>query len=269
MLLLGLQWGGITFPWSSSIIIGLLVGAGVTFLVFVPWQLRRGDKALIPPHLFTVNRNPVLICTAAFFVNGPFQTIIYWLPIWFQGVLRTSPTRSGINYFPTVVSDVLAAFIGSGLVAQIGWWNPFILFAEALVCVGGGLLSTLNPGIFTGYWIGYQIFGGVGYSLASNLVSRMCIWQRIPQLTCCPAVSPCNAVLSAAAPCSSGFVYAPYDNLYQLCHFRGHRSNCISRPASNQSSESHSARARESDYICRCDGLGLDCGRRSHFCSHK
>jgi hypothetical protein len=170
MLLLALQWGGIEYAWSSSVIIGLLVGFCVVMLLFVCWTLWRKESALIPPRLFTVNRNPALLCAAAFFVNGPFQIVIYWLPIWFQGVLGASPTQSGINFFPTVVSDVLAAFIGSALVSQLGWWNPFLLFAEACVCLCGGLLSRIYPDIPGAHWVGYQILGGIGYSLASNLV---------------------------------------------------------------------------------------------------
>lgn len=155
MLLLALQWGGIEHPWSSSVVIGLLVGFGVVMILFVLWTLRQKENALIPPRLFTVNRNPALLCAAAFFVNGPFQVIIYWLPIWFQGVLGASPTRSGINFFPTVISDVLAAFIGSAIVSQLGWWNPFLLLAEACVCLCGGLLTTIYPNIPGSYWVGY------------------------------------------------------------------------------------------------------------------
>jgi hypothetical protein len=170
MLLLALQWGGVNYTWSSPMIIGLIVGFGVAMIVFVFWSIRQGERALIPPRIFTVNRNPTLLCTAAFFVNGPFQVIIYWLPIWFQGELRASPTQSGINFFPTVVSDVITAFVGSALVTQLGWWNPFLLFAEVMVCLGGGLLTTIHPSISDSHWIGYQIFGGISYSLASNLV---------------------------------------------------------------------------------------------------
>jgi hypothetical protein len=39
-----------------------------------------------------------------------------------------------------------------------------------MVCLGAGLLTTLRPGISDGHWIGYRIFGGIGYSLASNMV---------------------------------------------------------------------------------------------------
>ncbi|KAI1656409.1 MFS general substrate transporter [Daldinia decipiens] len=180
MLLLALQWGGVTYAWSSSIVIGLFVGAGVVLMLFIRWQIYQKDKALIPPRLFSINRNPGLICAASFFINGPFQLIIYWLPIWFQAVLGTSPTQSGVNYFPTVIADVLAAFIGSGIVMQLGLWNPFLLFGEAMVCLGGGLLSTLYPEISSGHWIGYQIFGGIGYSLASS-ISHLGMQASLPQ----------------------------------------------------------------------------------------
>lgn len=121
MLLLALQWGGVDYPWRSPVVVGLLVGSGAALALFVPWQMRMQDDALIPPRLFTAHRNVALICAASFFINGPFQMVIYWLPIWFQAVLGASPVSSGTFYLPTVISDVLASFIGSGIVMQLGW----------------------------------------------------------------------------------------------------------------------------------------------------
>ncbi|KAI1842438.1 hypothetical protein JX266_011333 [Neoarthrinium moseri] len=161
MLLLALQWGGVEFAWSSSVIIGLFVGFSVVLVLAVGWIIHRGDSA-------------------AFFVNGPFQTIIYWLPVWFQGVLQNSPTASGVNFFPTVIADVLAAFIGSALVSQRGWWNPFVILGSITVSIGGSLLTTIYPDVPGGHWIGYQIQGGVGYSLSSNL-SHLAMQTSLPQ----------------------------------------------------------------------------------------
>ncbi|KAI2627379.1 MFS general substrate transporter [Hypomontagnella submonticulosa] len=169
MLLLALQWGGNDYAWNSSVVVGLFVGFGVVLALFIAWQLRLQDEALIPPQLFTGHRNVWLICTSAFFLNGPFQTVIYWLPIWFQAVLGATPTQSGVDYLPTVISDVLASFIGSAIVMQLGYWTPFLMFAECMVSIGGGLLTTLYPSVNVGRWIGFQIFGGIGYSLATNL----------------------------------------------------------------------------------------------------
>ncbi|KAI0101408.1 major facilitator superfamily domain-containing protein [Nemania sp. FL0031] len=180
MILLALTWGGVEYAWSSSVVIGLFVGAAAILALFVPWQIYMDEKAFIPPRLFKINRNPALLCSAAFFINGPFQVIIYWLPIWFQAVKGASPTQSGINYFPTVVADVLAASIGTTIVGKTGLWNPFVLLAQPFVSLGGGLLSTIYPGISDGHWIGYQIFGGIGYSLSSN-ISHIGLQASLPQ----------------------------------------------------------------------------------------
>ncbi|KAK8043768.1 MFS general substrate transporter [Apiospora phragmitis] len=84
MLLFAFQWGGIQYAWNSAMIIGLLVGSVATASLFACWQLYLQDDALIPPSLFKTHRNIPLVIGSAFFLNGPFQAVIYWLPIWFQ-----------------------------------------------------------------------------------------------------------------------------------------------------------------------------------------
>jgi len=169
MLLLALQLGGTSFAWNSSTIIGLFVGSVVTIAVFCWWERRLQDMAMIPPRIFR-NRNAFIIFTSSVLMNGPFQTIVFWLPIWFQAVLGVSPQQSGIRFLPTVISDALTGIIGSAIVMKVGIWNPFLLFGFALVSLGPGLMTTIHPGISDAHWIGFQILGGVGYSLCSSLV---------------------------------------------------------------------------------------------------
>lgn len=47
-LLLAIQWGGTTYAWSSSRIIGLFVGLGVLLTAFTILQWKLGDRATIP-----------------------------------------------------------------------------------------------------------------------------------------------------------------------------------------------------------------------------
>jgi MFS family permease len=44
-LLLIFQWGGLEHAWDSSVIIGLLVGFGLTVIVLACWILYRGESA--------------------------------------------------------------------------------------------------------------------------------------------------------------------------------------------------------------------------------
>lgn len=43
-LLLALQWGGTTYPWSNSKVWGCLLGFALIIAVFVVLQIRRGDE---------------------------------------------------------------------------------------------------------------------------------------------------------------------------------------------------------------------------------
>lgn len=48
--LFALRMGGITTPWSSSKVIGLLVGWIILSACFVVIEVCQKDKALVPPH---------------------------------------------------------------------------------------------------------------------------------------------------------------------------------------------------------------------------
>lgn len=109
---------------------------------------------------------------------GPFQVIIYFLPIWFQAVLAKSPAGSGVSYLITVVSDVLTSIIGAAVAQKLGIWNHFLVFGAAIVSLGAGHLTTIHPGISTGHWIGYQILVGLGYSFSVNMVSFAAYCER-------------------------------------------------------------------------------------------
>ncbi len=50
-LLLALQWGGTTYPWNDSMIIGLFIGFGLLIAIFIVIQYRLGDKATLPPRI--------------------------------------------------------------------------------------------------------------------------------------------------------------------------------------------------------------------------
>ncbi|EHK98547.1 putative HC-toxin efflux carrier TOXA [Glarea lozoyensis 74030] len=47
-LLLALQYGGNRHAWDSATVIGLFCGAAGTFAIFLWWEYRKGDEAMIP-----------------------------------------------------------------------------------------------------------------------------------------------------------------------------------------------------------------------------
>ncbi len=117
MLLLGLQYGGTLHPWDSSVVIGLLVGGVVTFVLFLVWEYRQGDTAMIPMALL---KKKVIWSVAAtlFFLLGAILAAEYYLAVYFQTVHGDTPLMSGVHILPatlslltfTIVSGTMSVF---------------------------------------------------------------------------------------------------------------------------------------------------------------
>ncbi|KAI0905323.1 MFS general substrate transporter [Ustulina deusta] len=138
LLLLAHQFGSdALYTWNSSVIIGLLVGAGVAAILFVLWERRVGDIAIIPSSMVSKRA-----------VDIPWNTVF---PIELQSVKGVSPTLSGL----------LFVVVFGTLISRSGYYLPFATLAGIGAAVGSGLISTLSPQTPTGEWIGYQILYGL------------------------------------------------------------------------------------------------------------
>jgi hypothetical protein len=108
MFLLALNWGGETYAWASAKIIGLLCGAFVALCIFLIWEWRMGEQAMVPLYMF--RRRIIVSCLATGFLqSGAIVEMTYFLPIWFQVVRGDSPTTSGVNIMPTVGAQIFFA----------------------------------------------------------------------------------------------------------------------------------------------------------------
>jgi len=106
MFLLGLQYGGNQYAWNSSVVIGLLVAAGVTLALFLVWEHRQGDGAMVPFAMLTHR----IIWSAAgnmFFVLGSILVADFYLAIYFRAIHNDKPPMSGVHMLPTTIGMVL------------------------------------------------------------------------------------------------------------------------------------------------------------------
>ncbi|KAL4934994.1 major facilitator superfamily domain-containing protein [Aspergillus oleicola] len=168
MLLFALNWGGTSYSWKSSVIIGLFVGSGAAFIVFVAWEYRVGEEAMIP--LSLVRRQIIWAsCVNYAFLFGSMMCATYYLPMYFQAVRGTSPTMSGVDLLPTIVPTMIFAATCGVLVTKIGYYLPFALLSGLVVTIGSALLTTLTPHTATRNWIGFQIISGMGRGMGVQM----------------------------------------------------------------------------------------------------
>ncbi|KAI4942276.1 hypothetical protein J4E91_010250 [Alternaria rosae] len=137
MLLLALQLGsGGKYAWNSSIIIGLFCGAGVCAILFILWERRMGDQAMLPASV--------------------------WMPTYFQAVKGNGPTDSGVHILPSILSQLLVVIASGAAVTRMGYYLPWALVGGIITAIGNGLVSTFTASTSTSIWIGYQILLGAG-----------------------------------------------------------------------------------------------------------
>ena len=166
--ILALHYGGQTYPWNSSRVVGLLVGFVVLSATFVLWEWCQEDRAMVP---FRLAKDRVYLVSSvfAFFFSGAYFLIIYYLPIYFQVIDNVSPEISGVRNLPLILAVTVSMLAAGAYISVTGIAAPIIVAGTALGTVCTGLLYTLDIGTGEGKWMGYQIIGGVGWGIASQI----------------------------------------------------------------------------------------------------
>lgn len=164
-LLLALQYGGVTYAWDSSVVIGLLVGFVVIVIALIIVEIWQGERAMLTPRLMrqrTVWVNGVW----GFFFTGAYFVTLYYMPIYFQSIGNVSPIDSGVRSIPLIIMFSIATIASGKAITNTGIATPYLPVGSMIVTIAAGLLYTLDIGTSTGKWVGYQILAGFGYGIA-------------------------------------------------------------------------------------------------------
>jgi hypothetical protein len=161
-ILLALTDAGTKSPWSSfRIIVPLVLG----FVGLIAFQIYESSpfciEPTVPTRLFN-NRTSLTAYILTFIHIVTSIWIIYFLPVYFQSVLGSTPSRSGVDILPTFM--ILLPFaITSGLaVTKIGRYRPMHHLGFAIMIIGFGLFTLLNSSTTTAEWVVYQGIAAVG-----------------------------------------------------------------------------------------------------------
>ncbi|CAI6342285.1 unnamed protein product [Periconia digitata] len=161
MFLIALQFGGVTYPWNSATVIGLLVGSGVLLILFMLWEARAGEDALIPKHLL---KGHIMISSSIYnsFLAPITMVTSLYMPVYYQAVKGVGPTESGVDTLPSILSQILLAVVGGAAVSKLGYYLPWATLGGVLAAIGCGLMSTMDASTSTAAWAGYLFIAGAG-----------------------------------------------------------------------------------------------------------
>jgi hypothetical protein len=159
--ILAIHYGGQQYPWSSSTVIGLLVGSGMLTIALVLCEWWQGERAIIIPRLF-LRREMGLSALYTVLQAGNFFIMIYYLPIYFQALRGSTPILSGVQDLPFIVGAAAGAE-GAGLFISATGMAALVMVGGAVIGVlGSGLCYMFDVHTSTGRWIVFQLISGLG-----------------------------------------------------------------------------------------------------------
>ncbi|XWW99242.1 hypothetical protein V2A60_007251 [Cordyceps javanica] len=171
-VLISLSWAGGQHPWSSyQVLVPLLVGlAAMGAFVVIQGNKRLTPNPIMPLHLFS-NWISSIVFLLTFLHGIVTMWVLYFLPVYFQGVLAVSAYKAGIDILPTILALLPGAIMGGLLLSKFGFYKPILVFCFAIVVVGFGVFTLLNEHSSTGAWVGFQVVEsfGAGSGMAAML----------------------------------------------------------------------------------------------------
>src|SRR4051794_7618180 len=141
-ILLACAWGGSTYAWDSSQVIGAAIVGVISVLGFV-WLEGRGKEPVIPLAMFRM-RTFAVSSLAALGIGGVLFGITIYVPVYMQGVLQASATSSGVVLIPLSLGWVVASFISGQLISKTGRYKVYPVLGSTLVLAGTILLALLG-----------------------------------------------------------------------------------------------------------------------------
>ncbi|KAF4637455.1 hypothetical protein G7Y89_g608 [Cudoniella acicularis] len=164
ILLLGLNFGGVTFSWSSATIINLIIfGIFAGFLFGInEWKLVK--YPVIPISLFH-SRSSSASFAVCFCHGFVMMGVAYYLPLYFQAVLGAGPLLSGVYLLPFIFVDTGMAAATGVYIQMTGKYISAVYIGLVLMTLGTGLLINLDVEANWYKIVGYQILVGAGVGM--------------------------------------------------------------------------------------------------------
>lgn len=164
-VLIALSWAGAVYTWSSyQILVPLVVGlAGLACFVAFEGS-RLAPQPTMPLHLMA-NRTSIIAYILTFLHGIVTIWTVYFLPVYFQGVLGSSPAYSGVQLLPSILVLLPTAALGGVAMSKLGFYRPIHGAGFALIVISFGLFDLLDSKSSIGAWVGYQVVGAAGLGL--------------------------------------------------------------------------------------------------------
>lgn len=161
MLLFGLEFGGVQFPWKSATVICLIVFGFITIALFGLYENRVAKFPVMPTRLFR-GRTSIAAYGLSIMHAMTFMSGSYWLPLYFQAVLGATSLLSGVYILPYVLALSITSALTGVFIKKTGNYKIPIVSGLTIMTLGFGLFIDLGAKANWVKIIIFQIIAGIG-----------------------------------------------------------------------------------------------------------
>ncbi|PPJ50700.1 hypothetical protein CBER1_07689 [Cercospora berteroae] len=138
LILVPLSGGGVTYAWSSPFFIAATVIGLVLAVMFVLYEWKLVTLPIMPLRLYKA-RHCWALYLQSFLTGLAYFGNFFYLPIYFQSILRYTPLVSGALILPVVITSSIASIACGQYMSRIGSYMHCILVGFTLWTLGSGL----------------------------------------------------------------------------------------------------------------------------------
>ncbi|CZR68443.1 related to MFS transporter [Phialocephala subalpina] len=160
LLLLGLNFGGSTFAWNSTVVICLLAFGTVMIVVFLLSE-KRAQYPLIPLYIFRHPSN-IAVLVIGFMHDWCVFSTEFYLPLYFQSVKAASPVQSGVLIMPITFTQAVIGIVTGLIVYKTGRYIEILWAGVVMLALGNGLYISLNAASPLGKIVAFEIIAATG-----------------------------------------------------------------------------------------------------------
>ncbi|KAL6720049.1 hypothetical protein ACLMJK_001970 [Lecanora helva] len=200
MLLLGLDFGGATFPWKSATVICLIIFGGLMSILFIFSEKKLARYPLMPLYLFA--KPSAAASLVVDFAQGfVYIAIEYYMPLYFQSAQSASPLRSGVLTVPFIVAEASMGIATGVIIHRTGRYQELIWAGIVLLTIGNGLLIDFDVSSSIAKIVIFQLVAGLGAGMLFE-PPLIAIHALVSQEDTATATSTFGFVRNLATSCS-------------------------------------------------------------------
>lgn len=171
----GINFGGIIYPWSSPVEMSVFVVSELTTLLFGLQQWlcigTTKDDRLLPMEILTgehARTTIVMFCATAAGGTGIFIPV-YFIPLFFQFTRGDDPVQAAVRLLPFILLCVVVCLVQGALLSltsgRFGFYMGWFLVGGVLATAGGALMYLVTASSSEAWVYGSSALAGSGVGM--------------------------------------------------------------------------------------------------------